>query len=450
MKSYPRLKPGAVLRARPNCEFPADVAYVAICPRGETYLLSADEYNMLFRCDGLTPLGQIAGLEEMIREDASLLDILSLEGAPMESSIAQKRETLDLVTPCRQAIWHLTRRCNMSCSHCYYLYEDPSVVKNDFSLEEISRIAAHLAELGVEVVRLSGGEAALDGKRFEFAISALKDNCLPTVVNTNGWKHQERIVAAASGNPYLRAAQVSLDGPKFAHNDLRESDSFDVIKSNIKRYVDHGIHVRLISMLTGRWMGREAIWEMCSHVADMGVTDWVIEVPSVTGLYTIGSTGETGKILGAALAFYDFLETQSHRVVSFSFTQVFDWPDHDGFVEKTLDNPICSHDLGLLSFGPEGISYCTLFREQFGAQWKDIGNMEALQYKELWNRIAQQRVSRKIRDNPTCANCEIFHICQGGCPGQYSDAANFTGCDFHSRNLAMVKKQFFDQRGWRL
>ncbi len=450
MERYPRLKPGAILRARPKCEFPAGATYVAVCPAGETYLIGADEYKFLIRCDGVTPLNEIKGLTKTIQEESSFSEIISLEPVPALRPAGQVREVSDLVTPCRQAIWHLTRSCNMSCAHCYYLYETSAATKNNFSYEEICHIATCLADLGVEAVRLSGGEVTLDAKRFETTIDALTDNCLPIIVNTNGWRHQERVINAFRDNPYLRAVQISLDGPKFAHNDIRRSNSFDAIKANLKKYVDHGIYVRIISMLTERWVRRDTVLEMCSHMADVGIADWVIEVPSVAGLCAQSFTGEIEKIFDAALAFRDFLESRPHRITSFSLAQVFDWPDYNNSVAKTLDDPICSHDLGLLSFGPEGISYCTLFREQFGAQWKDIGKMETDQYKELWNRIARQRISRKIGDNSACANCGMFHICQGGCPGQYSDAVNFSGCDFHSRNLAMVKQRFFNHQGWRL
>lgn len=450
MATYPYLTPGAILRARPQCDFPDHAAYIAVSPTGETYLLDADEYELLLRCDGLTPLNEISGLDPKLLEDVSFSDLVSIATSPTPCSSGQTRSTSNLVSPCRQAIWHLTRLCNMSCRHCYYLYDDPGAVKSTFSYDEIRSIAAHLGDLGVESVRLSGGEAAIDVKRFEAAISALTDNCLPIIVNTNGWKHEDNIIAAATGNPYFRAVQVSLDGPRFAHNDMRVNGSFDAIKSNVRKFVNRGLHVRVISMLTERWMQRDAIWEMCTHMADAGVTDWVIEIPSVTGLCTIGSTGETSKIFDAALAFYSFLESQPHQISSFCLTQIFDWPHNGPPIQRTLDDPICLHDLGLLSFGPEGISYCTLFREQFGPEWKDIGKMEADQYKELWNRIARQRTSRKIRDNPACASCQLFHICQGGCPGQYNDAINFQGCDFHSRNLALVKQRLCNQLGWEL
>ena len=440
MGRYPRLKDGAILRARPDCPYPAEAAHVAVSPEGLVYLLTPEEYQLFAACDGTTPTEEMPELGVKVEADPDCLNFLELQDSPRAISQKQKVETLGLLTPCRNAIWHATRACNMACAHCYYLYEKNG--RRDFDSKEKYSIATNLSRIGVETVRISGGEATLDADRFAILIEALTQECLPTIVNTNGWRHPERIIAAFNHNPFMRAVQVSLDGPKTAHEAIRGSASFNEIKANIIRFRSEGIHVRVISMLFDAWWQRHRIQEMCRHIAEMGVMDWAVEIPSMTGLWTKDLTLAQEQILVAANAFREFLESGAHQLTTFSLNQVFDWPPEENSPRsKTLADPICSHDLGLLSFGPEGIAFCTLFREQFGPNWKDIGNAQANDLKQVWNHIAAHRIGRTIGQNPACASCDMFPSCQGGCPGQYEDPLHLSGCDHHSRNLALVKQR---------
>jgi len=445
---YPKLLNGAILRGRHNCEYPSDVDYVAVTPYGETYLLTSELFRALSSCDSMTPIWEIPGLDNFIKEIPACFEVIELKEKPNSGVRNQLIETYGLVAPCRQAIWHLTRKCNMKCHHCYYLFDDEESKKQTFSNEEILTTACNLSALGVESVRLSGGEASLNQSQFEMTVEALtRKYCIPIVLNTNGWRRQDFVVKVLQNNPFVRGVQISLDGTMTSHNTLRGVQSHKEIVSNIARYLDAGIHVRIISMLTGDWAHKKSLKEVCGIITDLGVKDWVIEVPSVTGRCADDGTKRVQDVAGSANELYMFLESGKHSIEKFSLTQVFDWPMSPTRECKTLQDPVCSHDLGLITFGPEGVSYCTLFQKQFGEKMAHLGYLHTDQFRNIWNTIARVRLSRIISDNASCKKCNLFQVCQGGCPGQYTDVARFQGCDEHSRNLALAKIQFFEQIG---
>ncbi|OHA83281.1 MAG: hypothetical protein A2937_03975 [Candidatus Yonathbacteria bacterium RIFCSPLOWO2_01_FULL_47_33b] len=445
---YPKLLDGAILRGRHNCEYPSDADRVAVTLYGETYLLTPELFRALSLCDGLTPICEIPGLDSLIKEIPACFEVIELNEKPNGGRQNQLVETYDLVAPCRHAIWHLTRKCNMKCSHCYYLFDDGEPKKQMFSNEEILTTARNLSLLGVESVRLSGGEASINQSQFEMTVDVLtRKYCIPIVLNTNGWRRQDFVVKALQNNPFVRGVQVSLDGTMVSHNTLRGVQSHKEIVLNIARYLDAGIHVRVISMLTDDWMNKESLKEVCKLASDLGVKDWVIEVPSVTGKCIDDGTKRVQDIADLAYKLLLFLEKGNHSIKKFSLTQVFDWPMLLDREHKTLQDPACSHDLGLITFGPEGVSYCTLFQKQFGENMSHLGHLHTDQFVEIWNTIARVRLSRTISDNTSCKECNLFQVCQGGCPGQYTDAVRFQGCDNHSKNLALAKLQFFERIG---
>lgn len=441
---YPTILAGAILRSRTGCKNFSKANYVAVSPTGESYTLTPEIFNMLAMCDGTRIYQDIPGIDEFIKNTPAYIDIISLNKNKSSINSNQIINTTDLISPCRQAIWHITRKCNMKCNHCYYLF-NKHIGKQIFSKKEIKIISKNLSLLGVENVRISGGEASIDN-HIEFIVHLLTQiYCIPIILNTNGWKYQESIIKILEKNPFVRGVQISLDGTKMSHNKLRGVQSYDTIVLNIEKYLKTNINVRIISMLTEEWMEENYVNDVFNTLTSLGIKDWVVEIPAMTGKWIKDTSSKIDKLLTLAQKIYFLLENGKHNIKYFSLNQIFDWPLLDNYENKTLDDVMCSHDLGLLTFGTEGVSYCTLFQKKFGKEFENMGqmNFNQNQVKKIWNTIANIRTYHTIMDNLSCRQCDLFSICQGGCPGQYKSPINFQGCDYHSRNLALVKHQLF-------
>jgi len=105
----------------------------------------------------------------------------------------------------------VTDRCNFRCSYCMPLDEYQWIDKKEIlSFEEIARLARLFVELGVEKIRLTGGEPLVRHDLHRLIeklapLSGLKDLCL----TTNGALLAERIDALKHAG--LRRVNVSVD-----------------------------------------------------------------------------------------------------------------------------------------------------------------------------------------------------------------------------------------------
>jgi GTP 3',8-cyclase len=108
----------------------------------------------------------------------------------------------------------VTDRCNFRCTYCMPLDEYEWLAKNEIlSFEEITRLARLFVSLGVEKIRLTGGEplARRDLHTLIANLSAL-ENAPDICLTTNGSLLAER--AAALKKAGLRRINVSIDSLK--------------------------------------------------------------------------------------------------------------------------------------------------------------------------------------------------------------------------------------------
>lgn len=436
--AYVSLKPGVIFRRRSGLRIKVEESDVVVDSSGRTYFLDTETAEFLTNCNGTKEVEEIENFASMLKRYPKLASLLTT----VQSKCLDCKQIV--VTPamsaaCRVAIWHTTRKCNLSCSHCYYLYDGDR--KSEFDKNSVPHITANLHRLGVELVRVSGGEPTIS-QAFPEIINSLETHKLPYIINTNGMQLTTDQIQTLIGNAYLRSVQVSLDGPESAHNQLRGGNGFGKVTENIRRLCAAGVYVRIISMLHDQWMEPDKVVDFANLLNHIGVDEWIVEVPSATGLSGQNATTNEDEILKAAMAMREWCGSSDNKLKYVEFTQVFDWPPQK-YTEKKLTDSVCSHDLGLLTFGKEGISYCSLFREQFGAEWKDFAQIDG-QFDEVlnaWERIASARTDKRIEENPYCSTCHLFDDCQGGCPGQYSSPSKFEGCDLHSRALAIIKRR---------
>lgn len=122
----------------------------------------------------------------------------------------------------------VTDVCNFRCTYCLPQGYKPSGCENFLSVEEIRRMAAALAGLGVWKIRLTGGEPTVRPDFLDIVRNvAAVDGITHLALTTNGYRLPERAQDYYSAG--IRAINVSidtLDPDKFAavtgHNRLAE------------------------------------------------------------------------------------------------------------------------------------------------------------------------------------------------------------------------------------
>ncbi|RLE62923.1 MAG: radical SAM protein [Thermoprotei archaeon] len=104
-------------------------------------------------------------------------------------------------------IWLITRKCNLSCIHCYVADR----FKQELSTEECLRILREAAELDVRFVGLTGGEPLIVFDKTRKIVEEAYRLGISTSIQTNGTLI-DRTIAEWLAN-YDVFTYVSLDGP---------------------------------------------------------------------------------------------------------------------------------------------------------------------------------------------------------------------------------------------
>ncbi len=176
----------------------------------------------------------------------------------------------------------VTDRCNFRCTYCMPFDEYEWVDKKEIlTFEEIARLANLFVQLGVDKIRLTGGEPLLRRDlekliRKLSSLSGLEDLCL----TTNGSLLAEKVSALKSAG--LRRINVSLDtlnSEKFARI-RRRGDLAKVLEGLFaaKRY---GLHPIKINAVIKRGVNDDDIIDLVEFSRKNGFTIRFIEYMDV-------------------------------------------------------------------------------------------------------------------------------------------------------------------------
>ena len=145
-------------------------------------------------------------------------------------------------------VWHLTRRCNLACEHCY-AEAGPGPYPDELNTAEARALMDDLAGYKVPAVLFSGGEPLMRPDVFELAEHAGARG-LRIVLSTNGTLITRDLAAR------LKAARfsyigVSLDGLREVHDRMRrKSGAFDLAMRGMENCQAAGLKVGLRVTLT--------------------------------------------------------------------------------------------------------------------------------------------------------------------------------------------------------
>jgi len=139
-------------------------------------------------------------------------------------------------------VWNITRMCNMTCPHCYAAAgHTPS--PSELSTAEALDVVRQLADAGVRIVILSGGEPLLRADVFELA-AAIRDAGMAPQVSTNGVLI-DATAATRLAEAGVQYVGVSIDGtPSF-------NDRYRGLAGGFAKALAGARHARRAGMRTG-------------------------------------------------------------------------------------------------------------------------------------------------------------------------------------------------------
>ena len=165
----------------------------------------------------------------------------------------------------------VTDRCNFRCSYCMPLDEYQWINKKEIlTFEEIQRLATVFVGLGVEKIRLTGGEPLVRQNLDKLvaklsAIDGLTDLCL----TTNGALLAEKVAALKAAG--LRRVNISLDSldPEKFRKMTKRGDLSKVLEG-IFAAKDHGLNPIKLNAVIERGLNEDDVLrlvEFCEKTA---------------------------------------------------------------------------------------------------------------------------------------------------------------------------------------
>ena len=167
------------------------------------------------------------------------------------------------------AVWEITLKCNLACSHCGSRAGDARV--NELSTSEALDLVSQMAELGIKEVTLIGGEAFMRPDWLLIAAEITKKGMKATMT-TGGYGISlgtaKRMKAAG-----IASVSLSIDGLEQSHDLLRGREgAYQQCFKTISHLREVGIPVACNSQVN-----RESIAELpmlYEVLRDAGVTAW--------------------------------------------------------------------------------------------------------------------------------------------------------------------------------
>ena len=227
--SYLRLNPRAALK---NLESP----YLYHIDRDELYEVNEEARDFLLRCDGSERGRDLTDDAPFVRY---CLKEGLLEPLPHRDPLAVRAADAPLPS-LRYLELQLTRRCNLSCAHCYLGHSRP----DEMPLDDALSIARQFEEMGGLRLMISGGEPLLHPRLREF-IERTEGLRLRRILLTNG----TLITAENAGWLGVEEIQFSLDGWQKGHDMLRGDGTFARVMAGIAAAQREGIPVSIATMI---------------------------------------------------------------------------------------------------------------------------------------------------------------------------------------------------------
>ena len=177
----------------------------------------------------------------------------------------------------------VTDKCNMRCGYCMpkdntKWFENTEVL----SFEEIIRLSSIFANLGVEKIRVTGGEPLVRPSIEELIRSIAKIDDIKSIgLTTNGLLFLEKVKALKSSG--LDSVNISLDS--FKENRFKMMtgvNGLDKVLSSIQKAKDVGLDVQINTVVVRGWNDDEVV-EFANFARHTGITVRFIEFMPLDG-----------------------------------------------------------------------------------------------------------------------------------------------------------------------
>jgi radical SAM protein with 4Fe4S-binding SPASM domain len=307
-----------------------------------------------------------------------------------------------------KVVWEITFACNMRCLHCGTSAGNPR--PDELTDDETYQVIDELAELGCEVLTLSGGEPLLRKNWREMA-RRLIGHKVKTCLISNGYSVTPKVIDDFKKIKFSNIG-ISFDGTEITHNHIRQRpDSFQRARNAMKLMSEAGIKYCAVSQISN--MNLAELDQIREILVDVGCPQWRIQMTTDTGRMSrdmVMSLDNYPAFIDKILGYKkknDELDVDVGENIGYFGCRGMELQDgypHLGCYAGT-------RVLGIESNGT--IKGCLSMPEEFVE-----GNIRDSSLTEIWNKpdgFAYNRKFTKDTASGECYECKYLPLCRGGC-----------------------------------
>ncbi|WML88738.1 radical SAM/SPASM domain-containing protein [Thiothrix subterranea] len=307
----------------------------------------------------------------------------------------------------KQCYLLLTRKCNLTCSHCIRSSE-PSF-SEFMSLELCEKIFAEFAAKTEKIqMLLSGGEPTLHPKFIEISQKAyhLFDSVM---INTNGLNlHKLEKIEHLKDKVKI---QVSIDGDREIHESIRGLKTYRKTLENITKLSEIGFTVVVATTVSNKNVNSLSFLD--KNLEDIAFSSWKIKRIVGYGRANDGNDISSTDwnvlcetVAGSFINYERISIKPMFSIRSIASTKVVQYSNEEMSVMGTN----CGTGRSKLYINPNGTVYpCACMEENI------IGDLSIDSYESIAGSLSNLNILPN--KNSICYQCRVFSMCQGGCPG---------------------------------
>ncbi|WP_372943806.1 radical SAM protein [Shewanella sp.] len=299
---------------------------------------------------------------------------------------------------------HLTERCNLTCDYCYNENHREDLRKSGAprgSLESFQAIIDDAVSLGIEEIKLTGGEVLMNKNAVELAKYAHQKG-LKVNFMTNATLLKDEHIDALDG--YVNAYSISLDAADETLNDkIRGKGSYKKAVENIKKIKARGTYVHLNGVITRSNL--DNVEELLTFAYDELEANKVTVAPNT---FYQQATGSTIQMEHLVLDRNDMLTVREQE------QKFYDGRFNPNYNTSEVFGTSCGAGNGVISVDSNGDVFPCQTMHTPSMKCGNAFETSLIDVYETSSRLKSVR-ELSVDKVERCSECAMRYICSGGC-----------------------------------